>query len=490
MRLQLKNLKVWPVLLAILLVAAGVGGGLALRGSTPGNPILSVRVAEGAPPTAGFADVVSKDLPAVVSISIAKVVKTSGGSQLPFDDPFFRRFFGDDPSSRMPRQQRERGEGSGVIVSPDGYIVTNNHVVDGATQVQVKLADRREFRARVVGTDPRSDIAVLKIDADHLPVVTFADSSKVRVGDYALAVGNPFGIGQTVTLGIISATGRGNLGIEDYEDFIQTDAAINPGNSGGALVNAKGELIGINTAILSPGQGGNNGVGFAIPSNMAKEVMEQLVKQGKVTRAFIGVMLQPLTPDLASALGAKSTSGALVADVTADSPAAKAGIEKGDIITSWNGEKIHDTNQLKLRVGSSTPGATVPVAVLRDGSEKTLDVKLAEMPAAKAELSRQDSGKEDVLSGVEVTDLNPRLMRQLNLPARTKGVVVTDVDSDSRAAEAGLRPGDVIEQANRQPVASVAQLQDALGKSNGKNVLLRVNREGNNLFIAVEANNS
>src|ERR1700747_85911 len=306
----------------------------------------------------GFAPVVKKVLPAVVNVSSSKVSKvpTEFFGQLP-DDPMFRQFFGDDSNRRFrtPRQapeQREKGLGSGVVMTQDGYILTNNHVVDGANNVTVTLADKREFKAKVIGTDPKSDIAVIKIDATNLSPITIADSSKVRVGDYALAVGDPFGVGQTVTMGIVSATGRSHLGIEDYEDLIQTDAPINPGNSGGALVNDRGELIGINTAIISHGSEGNQGIGFAIPANMAHNVMDQIVSNGKVSRARLGILPQDVTPTIARQFGVKDSQGALVGEVEAGSPAQKAGLKTGDIILEVNGHSVYDANQLRNMISS------------------------------------------------------------------------------------------------------------------------------------------
>jgi serine protease Do len=362
------------------LLALGGLGGFALRAS--GNkPSVEVKVSQAAPPKAGFGEVVERNLPAVVSITMTKIQKTSAEGQIPPEfAPFFRG---------MPQQQprKSRGAGSGVIVSSDGYILTNSHVVNKATQVKVQLSDRREFTAKLIGEDEKTDVAVLKIDATNLPTVTFADSAKVRVGDYSLAIGNPFGVGQTVTMGIVSATARGGLGIEEYEDFIQTDAAINPGNSGGALVNANGDLIGINTAILSP-TGGNNGVGFAIPSNLARHIMNQLIESGKVTRAFLGVMLQPLTPDLAAAMKVEGNHGAVVSDVTADSPAGKAGLKSGDIITAMDGKKVNDSVQLKLMVGNSSPGTAAKLTVLRDGKEQVIPVTLGELTDKKVASAR------------------------------------------------------------------------------------------------------
>jgi len=329
-----------------------------------------VREAVSMPAT--FAPVVKAVLPAVVNISSTKVIRTS---EFPQDNPFGDLF----PGFRMPdRPMRQQGEGSGVIVSADGYIVTNNHVVDGATELTVSMADKREMKARVIGTDAKTDIALIKVDARDLPHVVLGDSSKVEVGDIALAMGNPFGLGQTVTMGIISATGRGGLGIEDYEDFIQTDASINPGNSGGALVNTRGELIGINTAILSR-SGGNQGVGFAVPVGLVRHVMTQLKENGAVTRARLGVYFQELTPKLASALGVQASKGAVVAEIVPDGPASKSGLRKDDVITALNGQAI-DGRSLRNAVGSMTPGSTINLKVLRGSSERNYSVTLDRMP--------------------------------------------------------------------------------------------------------------
>jgi serine protease Do len=463
------------------LLALGGLGGFALS-ATGHKPSVEVKLSQAAPPKAGFGDVVERNLPAVVSITMTKISKTAAqGQQIPPEfAPFFRG---------MPQQQprKSRGAGSGVIVSSDGYILTNSHVVNKATQVKVQLSDRREFTAKLVGEDEKTDVAVLKIEATNLPTVTFADSAKVRVGDYSLAIGNPFGVGQTVTMGIVSATARGGLGIEEYEDFIQTDAAINPGNSGGALVNANGELIGINTAILSP-TGGNNGVGFAIPSNLARHVMNQLIETGKVTRAFLGVMLQPLTPELAAAMKVPSNHGAIIADVTADSPAGKAGLKSGDIVLAMDGKKINDNVQLKLMVGNAAPGTDAKFTVFRDGKEQVIPVTLGELTDKKVASARPGSGEaEETLEGVEVSDLTPRFRSQLELPAGAQGVVVTGVDPSSKAAEAGLREGDVIRQVNRKPVSNVAGLQQELHEAASEDVLLQINREGSNLFVVVPA---
>lgn len=340
--------------------------------------------------TTSFAPIVKNAQPAVVSIASTKVMRVStGGEDLSpfFDDPMFRRFFGDrrdGPPSRSgkPREQREQGLGSGVIVSPDGYILTNNHVVEGANEINVLTSDNRELKARVIGADPKTDIAVVKVESKNLPTLAFADSSQVQVGDIALAIGNPFGVGQTVTMGIISATGRGNLGIEDYEDFIQTDAAINPGNSGGALINASGQLIGINTAILSRA-GGNQGVGFAVPANLARTVMNQLLKNGKVIRGYLGVMIQPVTPEIAKAFNLSDAHGALVGEVVPGGPAAKAGIAQGDVITELNGERADGSRELQLKISQMAPGSAVKLKVIRDGNPREVNLTLGELPNEK-----------------------------------------------------------------------------------------------------------
>jgi len=353
---------------------AFVGASMIQAGHAPEAAVAAAAppVREAATMPATFAPVVKAVLPAVVNISSTRVIRAAA---IDDDNPFGNVI----PGFRIPqRPQRQEGEGSGVIISPDGYIVTNNHVVDGSTELTVYLSDKREMKARVIGTDPKTDIALIKVDARDLPHATLGSSANVEVGDIALAVGNPFGLGQTVTMGIVSATGRGGLGIEEYEDFIQTDASINPGNSGGALVNTRGELIGINTAILSR-SGGNQGVGFAVPMDMVRQVMTQLKEKGVVTRARLGVSFQELTPALASALGVKTTRGALVGEVVPNGPASKAGLQKGDVIVSLNGKEL-DGRSLRLAVGSMAPGSTVDLKVLRDGSERKYSVTLDTMP--------------------------------------------------------------------------------------------------------------
>ena len=475
-----------------LVVAAGFGV-TRLRGDMqPANQPASLKLADPneGPSKNSFAPIVKKVMPEVVNISSSKVVKTSADSsgQLPPGmqmDPFFRQFFGDNSGHQFnaPREDRERSLGSGVIVSPEGYILTNNHVVEGATEILVTTSDKHEYKARIVGTDPRTDIAVLKIDATNLPSVTIADSSKVQVGDYALAIGDPFGVGETVTMGIVSATGRANLGIEDYEDFIQTDAPINPGNSGGALVNDRGELIGINTAILSHGSGGSQGVGFAVPANLARNVMDQIVRNGKVTRAYMGVSIQEVSPELAKAFVEAEPRGALVGDVSSGSPAEKSGVQKGDIIVELNGKPIMDSNQLRMSISMMAPDATVILKVLRNGGERDMAVKLGVLPTDKERASVETPNPQGALEGVSVGNVTDEAVQQLGLPANTHGVVVTDINPSSPVADSGLQQGDVIQEVNHQAVTNVTDFDRAVRKA-GKNPLLLVNRQGSTLFIA------
>ena len=438
-----------------------------------------------------FAPVVKKVTPSVVKVYVTATVKNVS-QQLPDEfssNPFFRRFFGDEFNGQfrnMPAP-KQHGLGSGVIVSKDGYLLTNNHVVDNADEVKVALNDGREFTAKVVGKDPKSDIAVVKIEARDLPAIELADSDKLEVGDVVLAIGNPFGVGQTVTSGIVSATGRGSLGL-DYEDMIQTDAAINPGNSGGALVDAEGRLIGINTAILSR-SGGNQGIGFAVPVNLARSVMESLVKEGRVVRGFMGVNIQDLTPALAKEFEVKDAKGVIVAGITPKSPAEKAGLRDGDIITQFDGKTVRDSRHLKLQVAQTRPGTSVPVTVLRDGKEKTIDVVVKELPGTQVASNRgsdSDESTTDALHGVGVGDIDPATKQQLNIPANVKGAVITQVDPNSAAYDAGLREGDVILEINRKPVKSAEDAVKLTGNPNDKRTLLRVWSKGASRYVIVD----
>ncbi|SRR5579884_673410 len=440
----------------------------------------------------GYSAVVKRVLPAVVNISSSKVVKPEvgqrGRGELPDLDPFFRQFFGDDFFRNMvPQERREKALGSGVIVSPEGYILTNNHVIDGANEVTVTLHDKREMKARVVGTDSHTDIAVLKIEGSNFPYLTLGDSSKVEVGDIVLAIGDPFGVGETVTQGIVSATGRGGLGIEDVEDFIQTDAAINPGNSGGALVDDEGHLIGINTAIVG-NSGGNVGIGFAVPINIAKHDMDQILKTGKVERAYLGILPQDVTPAIAQSFHAPELTGALVGDVTPNSPASRAGLQKGDIILKVNGEPVTSAAQLRMKIGLMSPQTSANLDVLRDGKAMNLRVTLGEFPSRQERASAEPGAAGDrSLQGVQVEDLTPEAARELQLPAQTKGVVVDQVSPASPAAEAGLKSGDVIQEVNRKPVATTEEFNHALKTAGNQPVLLLVNRGGTTMYLAVQS---
>jgi serine protease Do len=442
-------------------------------------------------PTQPFIGVAKQVKAAVVNISAVKkgTAKREGERNNPLlDDPFFRRFFGEEFERRMPGpRNREQGLGSGVVVSPDGYIITNNHVVEQADELTVALPDKRTFKATVVGTDPKTDLAVIKIDATDLPTLPWGDSAQLQVGELVVAVGNPFGLTQTVTMGIISAVGRANVGIVDYEDFIQTDAAINPGNSGGALANLKGELIGINTAIFSQ-SGGYMGIGFAIPSSMAKNVFHSLVTHGKVVRGWIGVSIQEVTPDLAKEFGTSDTAGALVADVLEDGPAAKAKLERGDIIVAYNGTSVRDPAHLRALVADTGPGTTVQVSVLRDKARKDLSVKIEELPKDLAKTSGSDghqSSKDHVLSGISVENV-PNQSGFFGKHKGRSGVVVTDIERDSPAERAGLRVDDVIREINRTSVKDVKDFERLTARLTPRTpVLLLISRGNATVFLSI-----
>jgi serine protease Do len=429
-----------------------------------------------------MAEVAAAVRPAIVNISTTTTVKMSGETNPFYNDPFFRRFFGEPFRHGQPQERKSRGLASGVIVSPDGYIITNYHVVKDADTIKVTLSDKREFTGKVIGSDPKTEISVVKIEGKNLPTVSWGDSDALQVGDIVLAVGNPFGLNQTVTMGIVSATGRENVGIADYEDFIQTDAAINPGNSGGALVNAQGQLVGINTAIYST-SGGYMGIGFAIPSNMVKTIMTSLIKTGKVVRGWLGVSIQKITPELASQFNLKAENGAIVSDVVENSPAGKAGLKQGDVIVEYDGKKTDDPNQLRNMVASSMPGEEHSVTVIRDGKPLTLKVKIGELPA---DFQKSAAGEyQNVLRGINVQDITPEIARQLGIPSRIKGVVVSDVAEDSVAAGV-LTQGDIIQQVNRRDVGSVKEYQEIASKIKAnETVLLLVYRGGSSLYVTL-----
>jgi serine protease Do len=440
-----------------------------------------------------LAPIVKKVAPSVVKIEV-KI----GPKDVPMNDnqmggmpndPFFRQFFGNGGMRRM-QQPAERGVGSGVIVTKDGYILTNNHVVDDANEVKVTLLDGRTYTAKVIGKDPKSDVAVVKIDAHDLPAITFSDSDKCEVGDLVLAIGNPFGIDQSVTRGIVSAKDRAAMDL-DYQDFIQTDAAINPGNSGGALVDADGRLLGINTAIYSR-SGGNQGIGFAIPTDLAKGVMESLIKYGKVTRGYLGVSIQDVSPALAKEFDVKNDKGALVGDIVADSPAAKSGLKSGDIIEKFDGKTVTDSRHLKMEVARVAPGQTIPVEVLRDGSTKDLKVHIGNWPGSPETAQNADNqpGHDDTLKGVAVTDMDSQARQQFNIPDDVKGAVVTQVDPNSASAEAGLKPGDVIEEINHHRVASADDAVKLTEHAKERTTLLHVWSQNGSHYMVVDESNA
>jgi len=440
---------------------------------------------------ASYSDVVSRVSPSVVKITVetkARPVAMDDGQIPGMDNPLLRQFFG----NHLPDMQQgpTSGLGSGVIISADGFVVTNNHVVDGADTVTVTLADGREFHAKVVGRDPQTDIAVVKIDARGLPAITFAESSRIKVGDRVLAVGNPFGIGETVTSGIVSATGR-NVGllhdVQGYENFIQTDAAINPGNSGGALVDIDGRLIGINTAILSR-SGGFQGVGLAVPSDMVGNVAESLVRTGTVVRGYLGVGIQNITPALEDSFNLSSRDGALVASVVPDAPAARAGIQAGDVITRVDGQGVTDANTLALTMSEEAPGTPVHLDVIRDGKALRISATTGEKPGSPHQRDDAYGANDDhgVLQGVAVEDLNSDTRQQLNLPAHLKGALISRVDPDSAAARAGINSGDVILSINQRNVSSAQDAVDLSDKAAGRKTLIRLWSHGSTLFVVVD----
>ncbi len=488
----------WVATLAVL-TAVIVGGILAIglknwTGSDVfGAPKLAVTLARDPAPvplgtfTNGFASVLKPALPAVVNIHSSKVVKSRPQQMMPFfNDPMFRQFFGPQFGPEQPQAEREQSLGSGVIITSDGTIVTNNHVIDGATDIKVDLADKREFKAKLIGTDAKTDIAVLKIDATNLPTLSLGDSSKLKVGDVVFAIGDPFGVGETATMGIVSATGRQNLGIENYEDFIQTDAAINPGNSGGAMVDLHGDLIGINTAIETGGSQGNIGIGFAIPINMARSVMDQIVTHGKVVRGYLGLLPQDVTPTLAKQFGVNQPGGALVGEVEPDTPAAKAGLKRGDVILTLNGQPVNSASDLRLRISQTAPGTAVKLGVSRDGKMQDFSVTLGELPEKVAQEGGGNESGPGGLQGVEVQNLTPDLAQQLQLPAGTKGVVVSEVDPSSPAATE-LNRGDVIQEVNHKPVSNVEEYRQAIAAAGNQPVLLLVNRGGGTQYVVIES---
>ena len=501
----------------LTLLAASVGGGLIAAlavASHSSTPVTVVARADNSTQKVSelsnsFADIIEKASPAVVSISMTRVIKASDQQQTnPFMmDPFFRQFFGGGGAMR-PRDQRERGLGSGIIVSPSGYILTNNHVVEHASKVQVTLSDGREFGAKIIGSDPQTDVAVVKINADNLPAMPFGNSDGARVGDLCFAIGDPFGQDHTVTMGIVSAKNRHLEAETHIQDFIQTDAAINPGNSGGALINAKGQLIGMNTMILTGGggnvfssEGGNVGIGFAVPSNLAKQVMDQIEKNGKVSRGYLGALLESVTPELAPHFGLKpGQGGAVISSVTARGPGANAGLKDQDVVVGIDGKPVHSSDDLTMEVISHAPGSRVTLDVVRSGQPMKLEVTLGTRPTGidwdqNGNNPNNNSGNNDQdnssagnasARGITVETLTPELAQQVNMPASTKGVVVDSIDESSPAADAGIGRGTVIVAVERKPVTSAAEFKRVMSEASGKSVMLTIRQDGGNFFVVVQ----
>jgi serine protease Do len=489
--------KRWTSTTAALLVAASA---TAWSVYGEGSPAPGAPVALAAAPAAAeartigtgqdtYAAVVERVAPTVVTVRSERVVRTA--QQFPFaQDDFFRRFFGDrTPQMPQPEPRRQGGLGSGVIVSEDGYILTNHHVVDGAEEITVELTDSRSFRAKVVGSDPPSDLAVLKIEGSGFPVLPLGNSDQVRVGDVVLAVGNPMGVGQTVTMGIISAKGRSTgLGDGSFEDFLQTDAPINHGNSGGALVNTRGELVGINSQILSP-SGGNIGIGFAIPANMARNVFQSLITDGRVHRGLLGVTVQPVTADLARSLELDHVGGALVSSVQPDGPADDAGVQRGDVITAINDTRVTDSNALRNHVASLKPGTKAHITIVRDGREQRLSATLGELPSHAASATPTDNAANGGGAGLSVQPVSPETARRYGVNA-TEGLLVTNVDPSGPAADAGFRRGDVILEVEGKKVIDAATLRRELARAAERPALVLIQREGENLFLTLSARES
>ncbi len=479
------RIKLGTGVVAAVLASAFVGANLHSPAVSAAIP-AAVVAAPGAP-AGSYADLVSAVAPSVVTVRSERVLKPTAG-EVPFgDDPFLRRFFGEgfQRSPMVPR--REGGLGSGVIVSPDGYILTNHHVINGAQQIKVELSDKRVLSARLVGSDAPSDLAVLKIEAAGLPALPIGNSDSVRVGDVVLAFGNPLGVGQTVTMGIISAKGRAGLG-DGFEDFLQTDAPINQGNSGGALVNTRGELVGINSQIMSP-SGGNIGIGFAIPAGMARNVMAQLVSGGKVRRGLLGVTVQGVNSEIAKSLGLLTVKGALVSSVVPGGAAAKAGVERGDVIVAFGGAPVDDSNSLRNHVAEMKPGSDVTFRVWRNGQEKELHGRLGELDEPKSAANEGAGEPQHGALGLSVKPLTPEDARELGVSGG-KGLVVAGVDPAGPAAAAGFQPGDVIEEVNGKPVSDASELRSAVKAAGDRPALVLVHRRGGSLYLTLSPDRS
>ena len=475
------------ILLTVLLILGCATNSIASKADDQNIALLD-KTAE------AFAAIVKKASPAVVFIEVEKTVESRGISsqfQDPFgffNDPFFNRFFGPYSQPRqMPRKFHQMAQGSGFIISKNGYILTNNHVVRNTDSIRVKLADGREFKAKVVGTDPQTDVAVIKINGKNLPVLPLGDSDKLKVGEWVIAIGNPFGLSHTVTVGVVSAKGRSGIGINDYEDFIQTDAAINPGNSGGPLVNIHGEAVGMNTAIYTK-SGGYMGIGFAIPINMAKAVKDQILKNGKVIRGWLGVVIQDVDENLAQSFGLKKPEGALISEVSQGSPADKAGLEQGDIILRLNGKKIENVEELRNKIALTAPGTKITIEVLREKRHKVLNVTIGEQPAYRS-MGMMSQHKILRKLGLVVQELTPDLAQQFGY-REGQGVLVTEVRPGSPASRLGIRPGHLIEEVNRKRVHNMGEFLRALRISNKtKIVLLRIRDGEFSRYVAIHIGN-
>jgi serine protease Do len=430
-----------------------------------------------------IADIAERATPSVVNVASRRTVKNNGGQQ----DEMFRFFFG--PRGGEPEEREQRGLGSGVIYTKDGLVLTNNHVIEQADEITVQTGDGTDYDAEVVGTDEKSDVAVLRLKGNvkDLVPIKLGDSTALRVGDVVLAIGNPFGFSQTVTMGIVSAKGRSETGIVDYADFIQTDAAINPGNSGGALVNMQGELVGINTAIISR-SGGYQGIGFAIPSNMASQIATALVEHGRVVRGWLGIIIQDVDPDLASAMSLPTADGVLVSDLEPGSPADKGGLQRGDVILTVDGKKTNSSTQLRNLIAEAGANKKVELAILRGGKPQTLSLVLGELKTDRPEVTRggEAPGRPETLQGLQLEVITPQLRARLELPSTLKaGIVVTGVAPGSPAQRAGIAPGDVIVELNKKPVGSVQEFRDGYKKTGGKSVLLLIFREGRTRYVVL-----
>ena len=475
-------------LLATVAVASPVSAAAtAKEAATPDVEVLSAT-------SKAMSAVIKRVLPAVVHVNVVTTVEQPQANMPDiFNDPFFRRFFGPNmPQQEQPHQFQQRGLGTGFIISPDGYILTNNHVAGNADKITVKLRDGRELDAKLIGADSGTDLAVIKINAKDLPTIQWGDSRQLEVGETVIAVGNPFGLEQTVTEGIVSAKGRSSLGLSEYEDFIQTDASINPGNSGGPLIDVTGKVVGVNTAIFSR-SGGSMGIGFAIPSNLAQHIMTALMKDGVVHRGFLGVSIQDMTPELAKAMGIDVNEGVLISQVQADTPAAKAGLRQGDVIVSFADQPVRTANDLRVRVANVAPGTDMPLTVVRDGAHMTVHVKLSERPSeATAGTSEEQGGGRSPAAtperelGMALQPLSPDIAQQLGYQG-LQGLVVSAVESGSVADDAGLQRGALILQVNRHPVSTVEAFRRAVRAAKpGSKLLLLVRMGDGTRFVALE----